>query len=109
MKKLAREKFLNLTQIFPVRLTEDRITDYLDLCSLCKYAEYSGSCSNIAIECKHPLWKISDNPDSYGYGGGDCWGFANLYSWDDCVRVIETYLLGQYPDFNKLEQKRKDG
>jgi len=94
MKKEQREPWLELTTI---DLLDLQGIGVCSLCSFCQYAEWSGSCKEAYPECKHTLWKISENEDlaENVYAGGDCWGFRSDVSWDTACRMIENWLLGK--------------
>ena len=109
MKKAYREKFEELTKVtIPAGMKPDApdwMPAFLELCFLCKYAEYSGSCcsGDGDMECKHPIEKIADFYASDC--GNHCWGFNNVYSYDDCIRILETLLLGKVPDVYRIIER----
>jgi len=77
------------------------------LCSWCKYAEWWGCCGDGGVNCKHPLWRISeysDNTCDYGY---DCWGFRPKVAKQDAVDIVGIYLQGKAVDWDTVPLIRR--
>jgi len=90
MKGAQREPWLELTKIgIPAR-------GYYSLCTFCKYARWSSCSEDADLDCRHPLYAVSEYAGDVWEGHGeDCWGFRPEVSWDTATRMIENWLLGK--------------
>jgi len=77
----------------------------LGLCNLCQWAEFSGDCYEGDLDCKHPIWQISDNYIDT-WSGDDCWGFRPKYKLEDTVDMIGVFLQGKMPDMSRCRCKK---
>jgi len=101
MKYAEREKWWQLALIeAPMYVDYDKKETHSGcLCMFCKYAEWSGVCTEPELDCLHPL---SERVDSTFYGervmevweGSDCFLFAPDVTWDMAVEWISQTLQG---------------
>lgn len=112
MKKDKRYLYYLLTKInLPWVISGKKIEDFnISLCHFCKYAEWSGGCSDCELECTFPDIgrfgsKIYENCCDVWGGSGDCSGFAPKCSREDCVDIVGLYLQGLHPNWSSIPER----
>ena len=78
------------------------------LCTWCKFAEWSGDCEEADLDCKHPLWQVSEVLAEDAFSGDDCWGFRPKVSREDAVDVIGYHLQDKEVDWASVIRGGKD-
>ncbi len=103
MKRAQRLPYLALTEIY----IQGRFAGNLGLCHLCRFAEWSGSCSDSELKCIHPLRQDDDVILNTWEGyGSDCWTFRPAYSMEDTADMVGALMqTGWWPNMSKCKLK----
>ena len=94
MKKDKREVYQNIIDLVEA-----------DLCIFCKFASWSGGCSDCKFECEHPLEAVYE---SYYGDSRNCWGFRPYLKLKDIVDIVGIVLSMGFSDWSWSGNRKTD-
>ena len=78
--------------------------DGYGLCTICRYAEWTGYyCDEGDLECHCGIFDIEENADD-AWQGRDCWAFRPRWLLEDIVDMVGIFLQGETPDMSNCKE-----
>ena len=72
----------------------------MGLCNFCKYASWSGYCSDAELECENGIEAIEENAFEV-WTGSDCWAFRTKYDLQTCATIASIMHDGNVPHLGR--------